>query len=249
MSAIRLVQIIFAFLLMALPALAQGITLNGTVTYYERIALPANAQLRVSLVALPGGAPIAGASATIPARGQVPLAFLLNLHRKPAGESYGLLAEIRSGGSLLFANVAPVPVSLAAGQPVAIVVQSMPRTPEPPIPPLPDIVDITWSVTSIGGRPANAPQPLTLSIAADLRASGHGGCNNYFAEATIIGKALSFGPAAATRMACAAELMTQESGFFAALAAVASFERDGDSLRLLDAAGIPLVGLVRVANE
>lgn len=248
MSAFRLVQIILALMLMAVPALGQGATVSGTVTYYERIALPTNAQLRVSLVTLPGGAPIAGATATIPTRGQVPLAFTLNLHRKPAGEQYGLMAEIRSGNRLLFANAQPVPVSPGAGQPVEIVVQSMPRTPEPPIPPLPDIVDITWSVTSIGGRPANAPKPLTLSIAADLRASGHSGCNNYFAEASISGKTLAFGPAAATRMACAGELMTQESDYFAALAAVASFEKDGDSLRLLDAAGIPLVGLVRLAE-
>ena len=38
--------------------------------------------------------------------------------------------------------------------------------------------------------------------------------------------------------------MDQERAFFAALAATASYEMSGNSLRLLDAAGIPLIGLV-----
>lgn len=248
MSLLRLVQIVFACLFMATPALADGVTLSGNVTYHERMALPGNVQLRISLVTLPSGVPIAGASADIPAKGQVPLAFSLNLHRRPASGNYGLLAEIRSGGTVLFRNMQPVALAEDITRPVEILVQPMPRSPAPPAPVLPDILDAVWTVTSIGGRPATGPRPLTLTIAADLRTSGHGGCNNYFAEASLTSDTLIFGPAAATRMACAAELMSQENAFFAALAAVTSFELDGASLRLLDAAGIPLIGLVRSAD-
>ncbi len=245
MSVSGLVRIILAFVLMAAPALAEGVTLSGTVTYLERIALPANAQLRISLVTLPSGAPVAGASASIPAKGQVPLAFSLNLHRKPADGNYGLLAEIRSGNRVLFRNSQPAPVSPQTSRPVEIVVQSMPYNPEPPLPTLPEITDIVWTVTSIGGRPATGPRPPTLSIAGDLRASGHGGCNNYFAETSLTLTTISFGPAAATRMACAPNIMQQEDAYFTALAAVSGFQLEGNGLRLLDAAGIPLIGLVR----
>ncbi len=100
-----------------------------------------------------------------------------------------------------------------------------------------------WRITSIGGKPAVGERPPTFSITADSRAGGNSGCNNYFAEADFT-DGLSFGPAAATRMACAEPLMAQEAALFAALAAVANYETDGESLRLLDAAGIPLIGLV-----
>ena len=39
--------------------------------------------------------------------------------------------------------------------------------------------------------------------------------------------------------------MAQEAAFFAALSAVAAYEQAEDSLRLLDAAQIPLIGLIR----
>jgi putative lipoprotein len=39
--------------------------------------------------------------------------------------------------------------------------------------------------------------------------------------------------------------MAQESAFFAALIAVARYEISDDSLRLLDAAEVPLIGLIR----
>ncbi|ODT78350.1 MAG: hypothetical protein ABS76_24260 [Pelagibacterium sp. SCN 64-44] len=245
----KLIRIVLALMLMAAPAMADAITLTGTVTYHERMALPPGAQLRVTLVALPSGEAVAGASAAIPAKGQVPLEFTLDVRSQLGGPAYGLLAEISAGGRVLFRNARPVSVDPASGQPVQIVVQSMPRTPIEPLPlPPPELIDITWKTTSIGGRPVLEARPVTLSIAADQRASGHGGCNNYFAEASIVGTTISFGPAAATRMACPPEVMAQENAYFTALAAVASFALDGTSLRLLDAAGVPLIGLVHASE-
>lgn len=241
-----LIRVIVAFLLLAAPALAETVTITGTVTYRERIALPGNAHLSVSLVALPSGQNLANASAAIPDQGQPPLAFSLNVHRPLAVGLYGLRAEIRSDGQVLFRSPEPVPVDPGAGIPVAILVQFMPSQPAPSLPELPSgLVDALWKVTSIGGNPVSADRPVTLVIAADMRASGHSGCNNYFAETSIERNSMTFGPAAATRMACAADLMVLEEAYFAALNAVASFELDAVRLRLLDAAGVPLVGLVR----
>ena len=239
-------------LLLVSPAGASTTTLNGTVTYRERIALPADAILRVTLVRLDGGSPVVGASANIPTRGVVPIAFALNVHSEVDmfDGSYGLLAEISSGEKVLFRNPIAVPVTQAASEPVSILVNFAPQpAPEPePAQPAPDFIEVEWTVTSIGGRPAVGPRPLTLSIAADLRAGGSGGCNNFFTEVSIEGETIAFGPPAATRMACEPTIMDQEFAYFAALSAVASFEHDDQGLRLLDAAGIPLVGLVRATE-
>lgn len=249
MNLSKLIRIVLALALMTFPALA-GTTFNGTVTYREKMALPPDARLRVTLVDLPGGLPQVGATASIPAIGGVPIAFSLNVNSDlDAGGTYGLMAEISSAGRVLFRNVQPVPVDATDAGPVHILVHYAPGpapfSADPPPAAPPDLLDAIWTVTSIGGRPIRGTRDLTLTIAADLRAGGSGGCNNYFTETTIEGDAIAFGPAAATRMACAPEFMAQEAEYFAALAAVAAFELDSGSLRLLDAAGVPLVGLVR----
>lgn len=248
---LRMIHTLLALLLLAVPASASGVSLTGTVAYRERIAAPAGTTLRVSLVTLRGGQPVIGASSTVEANGHPPIGFVLNLHSDLArhGTAFGLVAELRGPGGFAFASVAPVPVDVTAPTPVAIDLVRVPALPDPesPLPPPtlpePDLIDVLWRITSIGGKPAVGERPPTFSITADSRAGGNGGCNNYFAEADFT-DGLSFGPAAATRMACPEPLMAQEAALFAALGAVADYETDGHSLRLLDAAGIPLIGLV-----
>lgn len=236
--------------LLSAPALAEAVTLKGSVTYRERIALPKDAWLTITLVQLPAAIPVVGASAGL-AAGQVPIGFALNV-RSPltSDTAYGLVAEISSAGRVLFRNPVPVPVQPGAGHLTQILVNHAPQPVEEAVPPVaaPELLDIVWTVTSIGGRPVTGTRPLTLSIATDHRVGGSGGCNNYFTEAAIEGRNIGFGPAAATRMACSPDIMDQEAAYFAALTAVASYELDDSGLRLHDAAGIPLVGLVRTTE-
>lgn len=257
MFASRLAQVIAAFLLMLMPALAAPLTLSGDVVYRERMALPAGAVLHVGVVSLPDGKPVVGAGQTIGTKAQSPLSFLLNvrssLDRTPG--RYGLVAEIRHGDMLVFATPAPVPIDLANPTGLSILVQRVASQPVPPTPepilPMPDpaLIGQAWEATSIGGKPVTGQRKPTVTIEADLRTSGFGGCNRYFTEASIDGAALSFGPAAATRMACAPDAMAEELSFFAALAAVSRYEVSDNSLRLLDAAGIPLIGFVAAKEQ
>ena len=252
MTMTTLIRALAAFLILtAVPALAAPVTVSGTVTYRERLALPPDAVLHVSLVDLDDGSAVLGASASIPARGQVPIAFVLSVHSDtdPFDGQYGLVAEISSGGAILFRNPVATPVAPPS---TAILVNHLTAPPQPdpqpqPQPPAPpsDLLDVMWTVTSIGGRPVTGKKPLTLSIAADLRSGGFGGCNSFFTEARVDRNALAFGPAAATRMACLPEIMEQEAAYFVALAAVTAYEQDERGLRLFDGAGIPLIGLVR----
>jgi putative lipoprotein len=252
MHIFRLTRALLALLLfMSAPALAIT-TISGTATYRERMALPDNAWLRVTLIDMATMTPVVGASASIPARGQVPIGFALNVHSQieNADGAYGLAAEISSGGVVLFRTEHPAPIKI--GQPAPVDVLLFRAPPPPPAPAIPaapaELFSAVWTVTSIGGQPAIGQRRPTLSIAADHRAGGFGGCNNYFTEASVDGEAISFGPAAATRMACAVDIMDQETAYFAALTAVASYELDKHGLRLLDAAGIPLIGLVRATE-
>ena len=246
----HMLALVLTLLVAVMPAQADPLTISGEVLYHERIALPSGSTLHVGLVALPSGRPVVGAGAAIPVRTAAPLLFNLNVRSDAvtAGGSFGLVAEIRHGEDLLFRNDQAVPVDLTNALPVSILVTR--HTVAPPTEPAfdPEIVGVVWTVTSIGGRPITGQRPLTLSIAADHRVGGSGGCNSYFSEASIAEHKISFGPPAATRMACAPDIMDQETDYFAALAAVASYEHDEAGLRLLDAAGIPLIGLVRTTE-
>lgn len=245
----RLLTLALSFMLLVGAASAEDLTLTGDVFYRERMALPSGATLHVGLVALPTGQPIVGAGAAIPASGQVPLQFSLAVRSDvtKSGGAFGLVAEIRVGGTAMWRNDIAVPVDLSAPAPASILVTRVPIAPKPPEPELDqNLINTNWTVTSIGGSPILGTRPLTLAIAADLRVDGHAGCNSYFTQATVDENRLQFAPPASTRMACQPNVMTQESAFFAALVAVNGYEMSADSLRLLDAASVPLIGLVRI---
>lgn len=238
-------------LLLAIPGLAAEVTFTGQVAYRERLALPAGSVLTVTLVTLPGEQRIAGARARLD-KASSPIAFTLNVRSDLAAGPYGLMAEIRSGGHAIFRNPLPIPASLESPSGIVIDVEFSPPPPPrdapqevPPPASQGDLIDTAWSVTSIGGDPVLAHTELTFSIAPDHRAGGNGGCNSYFTEASFETSSIAFGPIAGTRMACEPAVMAQEARFFNALQATGGYELSGDALRLLDAAGIPLVGLVR----
>ena len=239
---------------LAAPALADDLTFSGDVTYRERIALPPDAELWITLVTLPDARVIVGAAANVASPAKVPLHFTLNVRSDVIvpGGSYGITAEIRSAGRTMFRNWQPVPVDLTTPDAIAVLVSFSPEPPhEAPLQVLPPaetgnpLLDSFWSVTSIGGEPTLSETRVSLAFAPDQSAGGNGGCNNYFSEASFDDTPLSFSPIAGTRMACAPDVMAQEAEFFAALEATAGYELAGDTLQLLDAAGVPLIGLVR----
>jgi putative lipoprotein len=253
MSLVRILVALLAFALVA-PALAEDVTFAGLVTYRERMALPEDAALTITLVSLPAAQGIASAHASLGGKASSPIQFNLNVRSDviAAGGQYGLVAEILSGGYVIFRNREPVLVDVAEPEGNVIEVEFSPPPPHdppeqvlPPVEPVNPLLDVLWTVTSIGGEPVLRQTDVTFSIAADRRAGGNGGCNNYFTEASFEIPPLTFGPIAGTRMACDPFVMAQEARFFAALEATAGYELTGDALKLVDAAGIPLAGLVR----
>jgi putative lipoprotein len=249
------VRLLLGFVLVLLvaaagPALAAKVTLTGEVTYRERIALPAGAALKVRLIDLtaPGTPTRVEAAATISTPGQVPLTFTLNFDDGAinAAHRHALVAEIAVGIELWFRNAAPYEVTpLAPEQAIMIVADFVGRRtqPEPqpvrPQPPSPgSLLNVTWQAVAIDGQPVAAGVDSTLSITGDMRAGGRGGCNNYFAQAAIVGESLRFSTIGATKMACLdADATTQEQEFFAALESIHFWRLEGAALVLLDADG------------
>lgn len=104
----------------------------------------------------------------------------------------------------------------------------------------------TWRVEDIGGTGVVDASRTEITFDGNGRASGVGGCNR-FTGGVELGEddALSFGPMAATRMACVPALMEQEQKFFAALDAVRSWRIEEPFLFLADEDGEDLVKLIR----
>lgn len=106
-----------------------------------------------------------------------------------------------------------------------------------------------WRVTRLDGAALTADGAPTLSFFEPGRAGGHAGCNRYSAtyELDRNGR-LVFGPAMATKMACADEgRMQAEISFLNALAAVRGYRHAGDDLHLVDEAGAVLIELAPAA--
>lgn len=246
------IAVLAAALLLATPAVAARIDLAGQVTYRERIALPDAATLEIQLVdqTLPSLPPRLDVKAPI-GHGQVPLSFTLNFDDAiiiPTHD-YALIASISVDSGLLFRNFQPYRVNpLAPEQPVLIVtnlvgqvVKPGASSAEPADPPHPAILDSVWTATSLGDAAILPRTKVTLTIGADMRAGGSGGCNSWFAPAELDGEALRFGPVTATLKACTQAVNQQEDAFRTALAAVATWQVDQDRLTLFGADGQPLM--------
>jgi heat shock protein HslJ len=77
------------------------------------------------------------------------------------------------------------------------------------------------------------------------RVSGTGGCNRFGGRYEERGDRLIFSPLAATRMACAPDVMRQEQAFFAMLKKVRRLDIKNGTLTLMDDTGAPLASFMR----
>ena len=102
--------------------------------------------------------------------------------------------------------------------------------------------DVEWNVVQIGENAldAGSPRPV-LKFSSDGSFSGKA-CNSFRGTYTMNGAEVTFGPAAATKMACAEPVMQQEQNLFQAFENVATYTiTDDGSLLLKDRNGVTLV--------
>ena len=105
----------------------------------------------------------------------------------------------------------------------------------------------TQSAPSLDGTRWTLAGNSSITLAfADARATGSGGCNQYFASYSTSGTTLTLGPVGATKRACTEEGRNRaEIAYFDALANATSYAIEGDRLTLRDAAGAVVLEFVR----
>lgn len=89
------------------------------------------------------------------------------------------------------------------------------------------LTGVTWvlDAASTGALVASPPENARVDLTFDAEeAYGTSGCNSYRGSYTVDGDGLTFGPLAATQMACEQPLMDLESHYLVALGDVSGFE-------------------------
>ncbi len=97
-----------------------------------------------------------------------------------------------------------------------------------------------WQLTTfVSGEAASSLLAGTQITAVFMQGqvNGTAGCNRYFGSYEIDGEAIVLSPLGSTRMACAEEIMAQESSFLAALPAATAFQIEGEQLTVTYDAG------------
>jgi putative lipoprotein len=228
----------------------------GTVTYRERIALPADATIEVRLEDVSrADAPTVLAERSIAAAGrQVPIPFELTFpaSRIEADGRYGVRAAIRAAdGELMFTMPSHRAVLEAGAAPeseIELVLQrAQARAGSDD-----GITGAAWRLVAIR-RPGAAEEAVgtepqyTLEFGADGRYSGRAHCNSFTGTYERTGQdALRIRAGAATLAACPQPSIADE--YLRVLASVTSYRASGDELRLTYNTGGELA-FVRAAGQ
>jgi putative lipoprotein len=223
---------------------AQGAVV-GTVSYRQRVALPADAVVEVRLLDTSRtdvAAHIIG-EATIPTAGaQVPIPFRIEYNPAAIDPShtYSVRAIINVGGKLLFSSTTNYPVlTRGAGNEAAIeVYMILPAgaAVDPGAKSGVSLENIFWKLVALGDKPAFAV-PAAREAGFTLysegqRMSGSGGCNRLLGRYELGAGTLKLIPSGTTMMACADDSTLQEADFLSALKMTTGYRISGDTLEL-----------------
>jgi putative lipoprotein len=214
----------------------------GTVAYKERIALPPNAVLEVTLEDVSeadAAAEILGRTRVEqPANPPVRFSIPYDPSRIDPRHRYAVRARVLADGKLLFITDRSYAV-LRAGQggDVALVLRRVGGSSQTSDEPLENTY---WKLIHLGDAAVSfgeqQREPHIIFHPASRRVSGAGGCNRLTGSYELAGDRLSFGRVAGTLMACAGGMGT-EKRFLAALAQTTRARITRQHLELLDAAG------------
>ena len=218
-------------------------SIEGSVWYRERMALPPNAGIQVFLedVARMDVASEVIASTRIVPRGGPPWAFSLAYDPAKLNDKgrYVLRARIEADGKLMFINTQQIPAFEAqGGSPIKILVSRVGKTPPATTStPIPDVslANTYWKLAEIDGHPATlgaGERELNMVLVSDgATVRGFSGCNHFTGGYSLNENRLTLTSLASTNMACI-KGMDQERRYLDALGKVVRFIISGDSLAL-----------------
>jgi len=113
------------------------------------------------------------------------------------------------------------------------------RQPQPTNTPVPPLAG-SWSASLIGGQPT-VPGTMVTANFSGGQVTGSGGCNNYTASFSTNGNNVTISYPMAGQMACAPEVLDQETRYFQNLSRAATYEISGNNLTLRDGGGAVVV--------
>jgi len=219
-------------------------TIEGSVIYRERVALPPDAEIHIFLedVARMDVPSDVIATIRIVPQGGPPWPFSLAYDPRKLHDRgrYVLRARIEVDGRLLFISTRHIPAfDSAAGSPIEILVSRVGSSPTggrtSALTPDVSLTDTYWKLTAIDDQPAAlgaGERELHMVLtSAENHVWGFSGCNRFTGSYERDDSRLRFEPLAATRMACM-DGMEQEQRFLEALGEVVRFTISGDSLAL-----------------
>ncbi|MEP2530729.1 META domain-containing protein [Shimia sp.] len=222
--------------LAALPALAEFRTLEGTVAYRARIAMPPEAVVNVQLVDISlADAPsvMLGAVAVRPG-GQVPVGWQLTYDDAMVSDTgrYAVQAEITSGEKTLFRTTQVFPALTSdAPEKVDVMVEMSPK------PQMPSLAGTAWIGAELPGVELDPKRVPELTFGPEGRVSGTSGCNRLNGTYESQGQNVTFGQFAVTQMACPGPLNDQERAFFKMLDQVRSYAIEDREMVLMNHTG------------
>jgi putative lipoprotein len=236
-----------SLLLPATEMMGQGmLSIDGTATYRERMALPPDAVFEATLEDVSRAdapASVVG-QARVEQPGNPPFHFSIQYDPTQIvpNHIYAVRARVTEGGRLLFNTDQRYQV-LTQGHGSEIGILMLRRVADAPggarataVP----LRETYWRLTHLGEKqmtPADEQQEAHLILSTEGgRVTGSGGCNRLMGSYTLNGDGLRFSGVASTRMACMRGMET-EAGFLAALEQARTWRISGRQLELFDEGG------------
>jgi len=243
-----------ALMVTLFAAPAQAVTISGSATYRERIALPSNATLEVTVEDVSRAdapATVIGRITRMPA-GQVPITFEVPYQESLVQQNhrYSVRARITQEGKLLWTTTQSHPVlTNGAGNRVdGMLLQRVVESSQAGHP----LTNTYWKLTELNGAavPAAAKrrEPHLVLQPHGNRLTGSGGCNRLMGSYRLTGPSISLDAIASTKMACP-EGTEQEAAFVKTLEQVQGWKIVGEKLELNDGTGAVTARFVAVRRE
>ncbi len=215
-------------------------SIEGQVIYRERMLLPPNAEIQVTLEDVAGADVPATivASKRFPAEGAPPYPFTLDYDPAEIDSKgrYALRARIEADSRLMFTNDTYIPAFGAeAKRPAEIQVVRATTDPDTPAMSETSLTDTYWKLIELDHAPAGLGagdrEPFMVLGSVDSRVHGFGGCNRFMGGYAQYQSELIFSQLASTMMACI-DGMDLERRFLEALGQVKRYAISGKSLML-----------------
>lgn len=250
----NVVKSICLSLLLSVPAFAHAETVTGTATYLQRMMLPPDATLEVTLQDISRADAPADVIATFRATdlGAPPFAFELEYDPAAIDErmTYGVRATIRRAGKLMMTTTQVYPVlTRGAESEVELLLQQVSQSESPQVDA--DLVNTYWKILTIGEMQMAVAEgrrePHMILRAGETPGySATVGCNQINGGYDLDGDMLRLNAGISTMMACPSPLDEAENALKTALAQTARWQIDGQTLAVLDENGTKLMTLVAV---